>query len=71
MRCINVRGVLYFNGERSLDEFRLIEVWYIGELFLIDFFFGLWWEKLKDFKFFEEISVFVNSICECEKVEKN
>lgn len=36
IRCINVRGI-YYNGECSLDEFKLIEVWYIRDLFFVDF----------------------------------
>lgn len=70
-RCINARGALHFNGERSPDESRLIEVRYTGESSPIDFPSGPRREKPKDPKLSEEISVLANSIREREKVEKN
>ena len=70
-RCINARGALHFNGERSPDESRLIEVRYTGESSPIDFPSEPRREKPKDPKLSEEISVLANSIREREKVEKN
>ncbi|KAL9957152.1 hypothetical protein ACROYT_G038755 [Oculina patagonica] len=69
-RCINARGA-HFNGERSPDESRLIEVRYTGESSPVDFPAEPRREKPKDPKLNEEISVLANSIREREKVEKN
>ncbi|XP_058964332.1 neuronal acetylcholine receptor subunit alpha-10-like [Pocillopora verrucosa] len=69
-RCINARGT-HYNGERSPDESKLIEVRYTRDSSPVDF-PETRREKLpREPKLPEEISVLANSVKEREKVEKN